>query len=139
MADAHNYSFFGQNTGIILNSKKDDLAVWLKCIKRKPDGVWEKPSAGEGKSAKLGIEENIMILEVLNKRALNWTTYHSYGDAKTSISFSWEDEKATKLWINIGEYSKMLNKPQAELLRRLLNHIVKEQVEFGTVQKPKAN
>jgi hypothetical protein len=42
----------------------------LKCIKKKNDGIWEKPSKGEDKKIKCSLEEMIMILQVL-KRKIN--------------------------------------------------------------------
>ena len=133
MSNKHNYSFFGQNTGIIINSAlKQDPFFFIKCLKKKLDGSWEKPSANEGKIVKFSLEEIIMILEVLNRRELNWASYHSYKDIKTQISFGWEDNQAKTLWINIANYSKMLNFAQAEIFRMLLTHILKEKIIYAT-------
>lgn len=133
MADQHSQSFFGQNTGLIINSsKKSDASLFFRSIKRKSDGNWEKPSAGEGKVVKCSLEEIIMILSVLNRKSLNWQSYHTYKEKKTSISFGWEDENAKTLWINIGKYSKMLNYAQAEILRLLLTHILDEKIKYAT-------
>jgi len=145
MGDNHSKSFFGQNTGIIINSpSQSEPYFFIRCIKRKPDGVWEKPSNREGKVIKCSLEEITMILQVLNRKILNWTSYHTYKDNKTPISFSWEDEKAKTLWINIANYSKMLNFAQAEILKLLLTHLLNEKIEFATVSnmgnnKTKAN
>jgi len=140
MVDNHSKSFFGQNTGIIINSpSKIESFFFIRCIKRKPDGVWEKPSKGEGKVIKCSLEEIIMMLQVLNRKILNWTSYHTYKDNKTPISFSWEDEKAKTLWINIANYSKMLNFAQAEVLKLLLTHLLNEKVEFATSSKMGTN
>ena len=146
MADQHSQSFFGQNTGLIINSSsKSDAFLFIRCIKRKSDGIWEKPSAGEGKVIKCSLEEIIMILNVLNRKALNWQSYHTFKDNKTSISFGWEDEKAQTLWIHIDKYSKMINSAQAELLRLLLTHILDEKINYATssphenMRKGKAN
>jgi hypothetical protein len=134
MGDSHSKSFFGQNTGLILNSSsKNEPFFFVRCIKRKPDGIWEKPSKREGKVIKFSMEESIMILQVLNRKLLNWSSYHTYKDNKTSISFNWEDEKAKVLWINLGNYSKMLNFAQAEILKLLIAHILKEKIEFATI------
>ncbi len=133
MADQHSQSFFGQNTGLIINSSsKSDAFLFIRCIKRKSDGIWEKSSAGEGKVIKCSLEEIIMILNVLNRKTLNWQSFHTYKDNKTSISFGWEDEKAKTLWIKIDKYSKMINSPQAELLRLLLTHILDEKIKYAT-------
>ena len=129
MADQHSQSFFGQNTGLIINSpSKSDAFLFIRSIKRKSDGIWEKPSAGEGKVIKCSLEEIIMILNVLNRNVLNRQSFHTYKENKTSISFKWEDEKAQTLWINIDKYSKMINSAQAELLRLLLTHILDEKI-----------
>ena len=133
MADQHSISFFGQNTGLMINStSKSDSFLFIRCIKRKSDGIWEKPSAGEGKVIKCSLEEIIMILRVLDCKSLNWQSYHTYKDKKTAISFGWEDENAKTLWINIGNYSKMLNFAQAEILKLLLSHILEEKIKYAT-------
>ena len=67
MADTHNHIFFGQNTGLIISSSsKFDPYLYFRCIKKKTDGKWEKPSLGEGKVIKFTLEELILILKVLN-------------------------------------------------------------------------
>ena len=71
MTDKHNQSFFGQATGLTIQSgSKNDPYFFLKCIKKKNGGIWEKPSKGEGKTFKCSLEEMIMILQVL-KRKIN--------------------------------------------------------------------
>jgi len=133
MGKEHSKSFFGQNTGLIINtSSETEPYIFLRCIKRKHDGIWEKPSKGEGKVIKCSLEEIVLMLSVLNRKQLNWSSYHSYKDNKTQISFGWEDEKAKTLWINIGNYAKMLNFAQAEVLRLLLTHVLKEKIKFAT-------
>jgi hypothetical protein len=134
MGDTHSKSFFGQNTGLIVNSSsKTDHSLFIRCIKKKPGGSWEKPSSGEGKVIKCSLDEIVMILEVLNRRQLNWSSYHTFKDKKTQISFGWENDKAKTLWINIANYSKMLNFAQAEILRLLLTHILMEKIKFATL------
>ncbi len=136
MANTHSQSFFGQNTGLIINSSsREEPYIFLTCIKRKSDGIWEKPSLNEGKVIKCSLEELVMILQVLNRKTLNWQTIHDYKDNKTSISFGWEDDKAQILWINIGNYSKMLNFAQTEILRLLILHILKEKIKYATSSK----
>lgn len=133
MGDTHSKSFFGQNTGLLINSSsKSDLFFFIRCIKKNPGGSWEKPSAGEGKVIKCSLDEIVMILQVLNRKQLNWSCYHTYKNNKTSISFGWEDEQAETLWINIANYSKMLNFAQAEILRLLLVHILHEKIKYAT-------
>ncbi|MFX1411679.1 MAG: hypothetical protein ACFFA6_15115 [Promethearchaeota archaeon] len=136
MTDTHNYSFFGQSTGLFLNSPfKSDPSVFITCIKKKHDGTWEKTSKGEGKKISLNLEEIVMILEVLKGKSESWNIYHQYQDEKTSIAIKWETEKRERLWINIGTYNKMLTFPQIVILRKLLKHILKEKIKFATIPK----
>jgi len=140
MVDSHSKSFFGQNTGMIVSSSSSsDPFIFIHCIKKKPDGIWEKPSTNEGKIIKISLEEIVLILRVLNRQTLNWQTHHIYKDKKTSLSFSWEDEDANILWINIGTYSKMLNLAQTEILRLLLIHLLKEKIVYSTIPKRTSN
>ncbi|MFX1317225.1 MAG: hypothetical protein ACFE9T_15290 [Promethearchaeota archaeon] len=140
MTDTHNYSFFGQSTGLFLNSPfKSDPSVFITCIKKKHDGSWEKTSKGEGKKINLNLEEIVMILEVLKGKRESWNTYHEYQDEKTSIAIKWETEKRERIWINIGTYNKMLTYPQIVILRKLLKHILKEKIEFATIPKKMKN
>ena len=133
MVDSHSKSFFGQNTGIIINSpSKSSPFTFMHCFKKKPTGIWEKPSSKEGKSIKFSLEELVLILRVLNRQTLRWQSHHDYKDATTSISFNWEDNDAEVLWINIGKYSKRLTLAQAEILRLLLEHILQEKVINST-------
>ena len=140
MVDAHSQSFFGQNTGlIVISPSKSESFIFMRCIKRKKDGSWEKPSSGEGKLIKFSLEEIIMILQVLNQDLFNWSSYHTYRDEKTPLSFSWEDKNAKSLWINIANYSKMLNFAQVEILKLLLTHILKEKIKHATIINIKGN
>ncbi|MEJ2251298.1 MAG: hypothetical protein P8Y97_16810, partial [Candidatus Lokiarchaeota archaeon] len=136
MANRHSKSFFGQSTGITLqsSSKKDDY-VFLKCIKVKSNGTWEKPSKGEGKTIKISLEELIMILKVFKKELTSWSAYHSYKDTSTQISFNWQKNGQEKIWINIGEYSKMLDVAQIELFKLLVKHLIKEKIEYATISE----
>ncbi|MFX1409231.1 MAG: hypothetical protein ACFFA6_02680 [Promethearchaeota archaeon] len=133
MADTHSQSFFGQSTGITIQStSRKEPFIFLRCIKKKANGTWEKPTLREGKTIKCNLDEIIMILQVLKQKLKNWSSYHDFNKVKTQISFQWEEEKEDKLWINIGNYSKMLNFPQVEIFRLLLNHILKEKIEYST-------
>ena len=134
MVEKHSQSFFGQSTGLtLLSSSKSDPYIFLKCIKKKSDGSWEKPSLGEGKTIKCNLDEIVMILEVLKRKSDSWSTYHSFNEVKTQISFKWENEAKKKLLIYIGNYSKMLNFAQTEIFRLLLKHILKEKIEYATI------
>ena len=134
MVNKHSQSFFGQSTGLtLLSSSKTDQIIFFKCIKKKPDGSWEKPSLGEGKTIKCSLDEMIMILEVLKRNQDSWSSFHSFNDIKTQISFKWENDTKQKLLIYIGKYSKMLNFAQTEIFKMLLEHLIQEKIEFATI------
>jgi len=136
MANKHNMSFFGQTTGMIFQSAaKTEPWIFFRCIKKKPNGNWEKPSKGEGKVIKCSLEEIIMILSVLNKKKESWSAYHSFKDMNTQIQFKWDENDGETLWVHIGNYSKMLKVSQIELLRLLLTHVLNEKIEFATSSK----
>ena len=136
MVDKHSQGFFGQSTGLtLLSSSKSGSVIFFKCIKKKPDGSWEKPSLGEGKTIKCNLDEIVMILDVLQRNSDSWASYHNFNDVKTQISFKWEDGAKKKLLIYIGNYSKMLNFSQTEIFRLLLKHILEEKIEFATISK----
>ena len=132
MVDSHNQSFFGQNTGLLIqSSSKDESFIFLKLIKKKPDGSWEKLTNREGITIKCGLEEIIMILDVLRKNREKWSIVHEYNEEKKSISVNWD--KNNRLWIHVDNYTKQLVFPQTELFKRLLEHILQEKIEYSTV------
>lgn len=132
MVDVHSQSFFGQSTGMFIqSSSKSESFIFMKFIKKKNNGTWEKLSNGEGKTIKCGLEEIVMILEVLKKKTKSWSTVHIFKDEKTSISLSWEGDN--KVWFNVADYPKMLSFTQIEILKLLLNHILEEKIEFSTI------
>ena len=132
MTDNHNQSFFGQSTGMFIQSSlKTDPFLFMKFIKKKGDGSWEKLSTKEGKTIKVGLEEVVMILRVLTKKIKSWSTVHSFKEEKTPISVNWDGD--TKIWFNVGDYPKMLGIPQIEIMKLLLQHILHEKIEFATV------
>ncbi len=137
MVDNHSYSFFGQKVGLIVQSAlKNEPYIFFRLIKCKNDGSWEKPSSGEGKIIKFSLEEIVCILRVLNKEANSWSSYHSFKESKTQISFKWENAEKGKLWIHIGSYSKVLEYAQLTILAMLMKHILKEKIEFATTLSP---
>jgi hypothetical protein len=128
--DSHSKSFFGQNTGLILqSSSKHEPYIFFQCLRKKPNGSWEKPSQGEGKIIRFSLEEIIMLLEVLKKKKDSWSTYHKYKQSNTQISVNWTNNV---LWMNIGKYGKKLDETQVELMKLLLKHILEEKIEFAT-------
>lgn len=136
MVDKHNQSFFGQSTGMFIqSSSKSEPFIFLQFIKKKENGTWEKLSLKEGKTIKCNLEEIVMILRVLEGKLKSWSTVHVFKEEKTPISISWEGE--AKLWFNVGDYPKMLNFAQIEILRRLIDHILQEKIEFATVSSSK--
>ena len=131
MSDKHNKSFFGQSTGMFLqSSSKTDPFIFLRFIKKKESGTWEKPSLGEGKTIKCSLEEIVMILNVLRRRIKSWSTVHVFKEEKTPISVNWEGEN--KVWFNVGDYPKMLIIAQIEILILLIEHILAEKIKFAT-------
>jgi hypothetical protein len=133
LTDHHNKSFFGHEVGVIVQSPAKNLPhIFLTCIRRKEDGIWEKPSQGEGKTIKLSIEETICILEVLERRLANWRGYHVFHDDKTEIYVGWEDRARNICVFRIGDYEKKFRFPSTRFLTLLLDHIVKEKIEFAT-------
>ena len=133
MTDKHNYSFFGQKVGLILqNSLKSDPFIFFRLLRAKDNGTWEKPSIGEGKVIKFSIEEMVWIIRVLKKDVKSWSSFHTYKDIKTQISFKWEEGENGKLWINIGAYSKRLYYSQFKVLELLMEHILEEKIKYAT-------
>ncbi len=133
MTDKHNYSFFGQKVGLIVqNSLKSDPFIFFRLLRAKDNGTWEKPSNGEGKVIKFSIEEMIWIIRVLKKDVKSWSSFHSYKDTKTPIAFKWKEGENEKLWINIGGYSKKLDYSQFTVLKMLMEHILEEKIKYAT-------
>ncbi len=140
MVDNHSYSFFGQKVGLIIQSAlKNEPYMFFRLIKCKNDGTWEKTSSREGKIIKFSLEEMVFILRVLNKKVHSWSSYHTFKDNKTQISFKWENEEKRKLWIHIGSYSKVLEYAQFTILEMLMKHILKEKIEFATAPSSSKN
>ncbi len=140
MVDKHSHSFFGKSTGLTLqSSSRTEPFIFLKCIQKKNDGNWEKPSQGEGKTIKLSLDEIVMILEVLNRNLESWSSFHSFNDVKTQISFQWEDQTKKKLKLYVDKYSKMLNFAQSEIFRRILEHILGEKIVYATTLNKSEN
>ena len=133
MVDNHSYSFFGQKVGLIIqSSSKNEPYIFFRLIKSKSDGSWEKPSVGEGKLIKFSLEEMVWIIRVLDKETNSWSSYHTFKDSKTQISFKWENGEYNKLWIHIGKYSKVLEYAQIKILELLMKHLLKEKIEYAT-------
>lgn len=135
MTDIHNQGFFGQKSAFIVSTnKKEEPFIFIRCLKRKVDGSWEKPSRKEGKVIKLSIEELIEILDILSKNKNEWKTIHRFKEEMTNISIRW-DGKLEGHWFKINEYNRLIKWPQSEVLKRLLKHILEEKIEFATSGK----
>ncbi len=133
MADQHSYSFFGQKSAFFFQSPSRSVQyLFFRFIKKKNNGIWEKPSNKEGTVIKLSLEEQAQILEVLEKNSLAWSGYHAFKGNKTPINVKWETPESTRLWINIGNYSKMLQSPEITILRMLMEHVLQEKIEHAT-------
>ncbi|MFX1389386.1 MAG: hypothetical protein ACFE9Z_04900 [Promethearchaeota archaeon] len=133
MADFHTKTFYGQKTSVRVTSPSKQVPyIFLSCINRKKNGMWEKPSEKEGKTVRLSIEEIICIVEVLNRRSANWRGYHVFKERKTEIYVGWEDESRQVLLIKIGDYRKKLRFPNLNFLTLMLTHILSEKIELAT-------
>ncbi len=138
MTDYHTKTFYGQKSSITLTSpSKSAPYVFLSCINRKKDGIWENTSKGEGKTVKISTEEIICILEVLLKKSANWRGFHVFKERKTEIYVGWEKESREVVQIKIGEYIKKLRFPNLNFFTLILVHILSEKIEFATSGKSK--
>lgn len=128
----HNQSFFGQKSAIILDSaKSSEPYIYLRFLKKLPDGRWEKPSQGEGKNLKLNLLEIVDILYVLNTPNTRWSTVHKFGDQQTSIKVEHRADSDSVLFFITG-YAKPLSRTEAKLFTDLLNHIYCEKIKYAT-------
>ncbi len=144
--DRHDVSFFGQKTALIVSSpSKSDPFVYVRFLRKKPDGSWEKPSQKEGLVIKLNILEIISIRDITTRKRLSWKTFHTFKQNKTPISVEWDnyetmarnqpEAETDYIWFNAGNYSRPIRYPETELLRELFRHIVKEKIEFATTSR----
>jgi len=132
--DRHSQSFFGQKTGIRVESpSKSEPFIFLKLVKKKADETWEKLSQGEGKVIRCSLEEMVMIYKVLKQNLSSWKTHHRYKEIGTNIIFNWEQFNGKDcLMVTIGEYTRQFSIAQAEVFRRLMKHLLKEKIQFAT-------
>ena len=129
----HRYSFFGQKVGLLLDSAEwTDASLYLRFLKKKPDGYWEKPSKKEGKNIKLNLLEMIEIIELLTDKqttSKKWSTVHRFGQEQTPITFERRNDALT---ISVPGYQKYLKFPETKLLTDLLQHIYEEKIIHAT-------
>jgi len=134
MGDKHLQNFFGKNTSMFVRStSKADPYIFLQFIMKKRNGIWEKPSIGQGMLLKCNLDEIIMIKEVLKGKFKSWSTKLTFKGKDVGIALKWDDNSNLKLWINAGKYSKMLDYSQVQLFIALLNHLLREKVKFSTI------
>lgn len=133
MTNQHSYSFFGQKSALFFQSPSRTVQhLFFRFIKKKNDGTWEKPSNGEGTVIKLSLEEQVQILEVLEKEQQSWSGFHAFKGQKTSINMNWENIETNRFWIKIGRYAKMLRSPEIKILTLLMKHVLQEKIEYAT-------
>ncbi len=135
MVEYHNKAFFGSSGGMFFDSSSwSNQFFFLRFIKKKDNGTWEKPSKGEGKSIKFSLEEMVLILRVLRKEAPSWKTIHIFEENKTSIFFKWDKENKERFHVNGGDYYKMLNYSEVVVFKALLEHVFEEKIANSTVK-----
>ena len=134
MVEYHNKAFFGKKAGMFFDSSSwTNQFFFLKFIKKRKDGTWEKPSLKEGKSIKFSLEEMVYILRVLNKEKTSWKTFHKFEDKQTKISFQWDKDDKERFHVNGGEYHKLLNYAEIVVFKALLEHVFEEKITRSTV------
>ena len=133
--DHHNYSFFGQKSAIILDSAKlVEPYLFLRFLKKLPEGRWEKPSLGEGKNLKVNLLEITEILRVLHTPNSEWSTVHRFQETQTSIKMTHQGDKVQ---LFVTGYAKPLMPAEVRIFTDLLEHIYREKIEYATGGNPK--
>ncbi|UYP47506.1 hypothetical protein NEF87_003791 [Candidatus Lokiarchaeum ossiferum] len=131
--DHHRQSFFGQKTGLLLDSANiTDPFIYLRFLQKKPSGQWEKPSQKEGKNIKLNLLEIIQVIRIFSSETAKWSTVHKFGDENTSITV--ERSNGTVNFFVSG-YNKYFKYPETKLFADLLDHIYHEKIENATGSK----
>jgi hypothetical protein len=130
----HRMSFFGQKTGVLFDSGDwSDQCVYIRFLKKKDNGTWEKPSAKEGRSIKINLMEIIAILDIFDNDNKKWSTVHRFRNENTPITF---DKKNDGLSVSIPSYSKYFRFPESKLFEKLLQHIFEEKIQYSTGHNP---
>lgn len=131
MVNNHSKSFFGEKTILTVQSNsKEDSFIFFKILGKNADGVWKKPTSGEGKSIKCTLEEIVLILQVLKHEIKEWSNYHLYNDKKAQILFQLVLDNLVT--VQIDNYSIKLKYEQIEILKLLLKHLLKEKIIYAT-------
>ena len=128
--DHHQQSFFGQKTGVLLNSAQlHDPFLYLQFLGKKPSGQWEKPSLKEGKNIKINLLELIHMIRVFSTHGAKWSTVHKFGEENTSITI---ENKCGAVTFFVAGYSKYFKFPETKLFGDLLHHIYTEKIVHAT-------
>lgn len=140
MVDKHDWSSFGQKSAVMVSTNKmSEPHVFFRCIKKKNDGQWEKPSLKEGKVTKFGLGEIVALIKVLSKEKNEWQGFHDFKGEKTAIKINWSSQNNDMLYLVIGNYRKQFGEYEVEVLLALLKHLFKEKIANATVSKLQAN
>ncbi|GAF90585.1 unnamed protein product, partial [marine sediment metagenome] len=98
MGDKHLQNFFGKNTSMFVQStSKLDPFLFLQFITKKKNGVWEKPSSGEGLRLRCNLDEIIMIKEVLKGKFKSWSTKLTFKGKDVGIALKWDDNSKGRI------------------------------------------
>ncbi len=134
MVEYHNRAFFGSKVGMFFDSSSwTNPFFFLKFIRKRNNGTWEKISLKEAKSIKFSLEEMVLILRVLEKEVLSWKTVHIFEENQTHISFEWDKSNNERFHVNGGDYHKMLNYSEVVVFKALLEHVFEEKIANSTV------
>jgi hypothetical protein len=133
----HTHSFFGQKVGIIFDSADwSEPYIFLRFLKKKAAGGWEKPSQKEGKNIKLNLLEELAIQDVFQGQGEKWSTVHKFGNETTSITV---EQKGEEFMIGIPGYVKYFKFPESLLFAKILAHVIEEKIMHATGTSPKVN
>lgn len=134
--EQHVRSFFGQKSALFLDSGSwFQENIYLTVIKKKSNGIWEKPSENEGRKIKLNLGEILMLRRVFMGLETRWSTVHRFKDNQTRISVNADPKNSEQVWFNIEEYHKSIQPPETELFLLLLAHIIDEKIKYATGRK----
>lgn len=132
----HVRSFFGQKSALFFDSGSwEQENIYITVIKKKSNGIWEKPSENEGKKIKLNLGELIMVRRVFMGIENRWSTVHKFNDIQTRISINADTNNSEQIWFNIEDYHKSLQPPETEIFLLLLAHIIDEKITHATGRK----
>ena len=131
----HTHSFFGQKVGVIFDSADwKDPYLYLRFLKKKATGDWEKPSKKEGKNIKLNLLEILAIQDVFQGQGRKWSTVHKFGDETTPITI---EQKGEEFMLGIPGYAKYFKFPESLLFAKIMAHVVEEKIVYATGYSPK--